>query len=107
GALTPPAVVDLCAQAIAAREAKIGAFAALDIAAARRDAERLELPHSPLRGLPVGIKDIFDTADFPTTYGSPVYAGHQTKSDATVVMMVRRAGGIIVGKTVKIGRAHV
>jgi Asp-tRNA(Asn)/Glu-tRNA(Gln) amidotransferase A subunit family amidase len=100
GELTPRAAVELCAQAIAAREAEIGAFAALDIEAARHDAERLELPRSPLRGLPVGIKDIFDTADFPTAYGSSLYAGHQPKSDAAMVMMVRRAGGIVMGKTV-------
>jgi Asp-tRNA(Asn)/Glu-tRNA(Gln) amidotransferase A subunit family amidase len=100
GELTPAAVVDLCAQAIAIREAEIGAFTALDVDTARRDAERLELPRSPLRGLPVGIKDIFDTADLSTAYGSSLYAGHQPRSDAAVVMMVRRAGGIVLGKTV-------
>jgi Asp-tRNA(Asn)/Glu-tRNA(Gln) amidotransferase A subunit family amidase len=100
GELTPRAAVELCAQAIATREAEIGAFAALDIEAARRDAGRLELLRSPLRGLPVGIKDIFDTADFPTAYGSSLYAGHRPKSDAATVMMVRRAGGIVMGKTV-------
>jgi Asp-tRNA(Asn)/Glu-tRNA(Gln) amidotransferase A subunit family amidase len=100
GELMPRAAVELCAQAIATREAEIGAFAALDIEAARRDAGRPELPRSPLRGLPVGIKDIFDTADFPTAYGSSLYAGHRPKSDAATVMMVRRAGGIVMGKTV-------
>jgi Asp-tRNA(Asn)/Glu-tRNA(Gln) amidotransferase A subunit family amidase len=100
GELSPVAVVDLCAQAIAAREPEIGAFVALDIAAARRDAQTPELARSPLRGLPVGMKDIFDTIDFPTAYGSPIYAGHRPKADATVVAMVRRAGGIVIGKTV-------
>jgi Asp-tRNA(Asn)/Glu-tRNA(Gln) amidotransferase A subunit family amidase len=100
GTLTPCAVVDLCTQAIAAREAEIGAFAALDLEAARRDAGRPELLRTPLRGLPVGIKDIFDTADFLTTYGSPIYAGHRPKSDAAMVMLVKRAGGIVLGKTV-------
>jgi Asp-tRNA(Asn)/Glu-tRNA(Gln) amidotransferase A subunit family amidase len=100
GMLKPCAVVDLCAQAIAAREAEIGAFAALDLEAARRDAGRPELLRTPLRGLPVGIKDIFDTADFPTAYGSPIYAGHRPKSDAAMVMLVKRAGGIVLGKTV-------
>ena len=46
------------------------------------------------------MKDIFDTADFPTEYGSPIYAGHQPKADAAMVMLVRRAGGIVLGKTV-------
>jgi Asp-tRNA(Asn)/Glu-tRNA(Gln) amidotransferase A subunit family amidase len=100
GDLTPRAVVDLCAQAIAARETEIGAFAALDIEAARREAERLKLVRSPLRGLPVGIKDIFDTADFPTAYGSPIYPGYRPKADAATVMLVKRAGGIVPGKTV-------
>jgi len=100
GELAPAAVIDLCAHVIAAREPEIGAFTALDIEAARRNAEAPGLPQSALRGLPVGIKDIFDTIDFPTTYGSTIYAGHQPKADAAVVAMVRRAGGIVLGKTV-------
>jgi Asp-tRNA(Asn)/Glu-tRNA(Gln) amidotransferase A subunit family amidase len=100
GALSPLAVVELCAQAIAAREPEIGAFAALDLAAARRRAQDAELARSPLRGLPVGMKDIFDTIDFPTAYGSPIYAGHRPKADAAMVALVRRAGGIVLGKTV-------
>jgi Asp-tRNA(Asn)/Glu-tRNA(Gln) amidotransferase A subunit family amidase len=100
GDLTPLAVVDYCAKAITAREGEIGAFAALDIVAARRAAEQPELARSPLRGLPVGIKDIFDTADYPTSYGSPIYAGHQPKADAAMVMLVKRAGGLVFGKTV-------
>jgi Asp-tRNA(Asn)/Glu-tRNA(Gln) amidotransferase A subunit family amidase len=98
GALTPRAVVEMCAEAIAAREGVIGAFTALDVEAARRTAD--SLASRPLHGLPVGIKDIFDTADFPTAYGSPIYAGHRPKSDAAMVMAVRRAGGVILGKTV-------
>jgi Asp-tRNA(Asn)/Glu-tRNA(Gln) amidotransferase A subunit family amidase len=58
------------------------------------------LARSPLHGLPVGIKDIFDTADYPTSYGSPIYAGHQPKADAAMVMLVKRAGGLVLGKTV-------
>ena len=98
GELTPRAVVEMCAEAIAARESEIGAFTALDIEGARRTADSLAA--LPLRGLPVGMKDIFDTADFPTAYGSPIYAGHRPKSDAAMVMAVRRAGGVILGKTV-------
>jgi len=98
GALTPRAVVEMCAEAIAARESEIGAFTALDIEGARRTAD--SLASMPLRGLPVGMKDIFDTADFPTAYGSSIYAGHRPKTDAAMVMAVRRAGGVIIGKTV-------
>ena len=98
GALTPRAAVEMCAEAIAARESEIGAFTALDIEGARRTADNLA--SMPLRGLPVGMKDIFDTVDFPTAYGSSIYAGHRPKSDAAMVMAVRRAGGVIIGKTV-------
>jgi Asp-tRNA(Asn)/Glu-tRNA(Gln) amidotransferase A subunit family amidase len=98
GALAPRAVVEMCAEAVAMREGEIGAFTALDIEAARRTADGLA--SLPLHGLPVGMKDIFDTADFPTAYGSAIYAGHRPKSDAAMVMAVRRAGGVILGKTV-------
>jgi Asp-tRNA(Asn)/Glu-tRNA(Gln) amidotransferase A subunit family amidase len=100
GELKPRAVVDLCAEAIAAREKDIRAFVSLDLDAARRAAEDKRFAASPLRGLPVGFKDIFDTADFPTQYGSPIYAGYRPRADATAVALTRRAGGIILGKTV-------
>jgi len=100
GSLTPRKVVDLCAQAIAAREAAVGAFVALDVEAARSSAKRADLAQMPLRGLPVGVKDIFDTVDFPTEYGSPIYAGYRPKADAAMVALIRRAGGIVLGKTV-------
>jgi Asp-tRNA(Asn)/Glu-tRNA(Gln) amidotransferase A subunit family amidase len=100
GKLTPRAVVELCAEAIAAREMDIGAFATLDLAGARRAADEPRLSSLPLRGLPVGFKDIFDTADLPTQYGSPVYANHRPAADATAVALTRQAGGIVLGKTV-------
>ena len=100
GTIAPLGVVDICAAAIARREGDLGAFAALDIEAARRAAADPALRLAPLRGLPVGIKDIFDTADFPTRYGSPIYAGHRPRADAALVTLVRRAGGLLLGKTV-------
>ena len=100
GELTPARVLDLCAQAIAAREPEIGAFATLDLPRAQQQAETPGLAQRPLAGLPVGIKDIYDTADMPTAYGTPIYAGHRPASDAAMVMLVRRAGGVIAGKTV-------
>ena len=100
GALTPADAVALCAEAIAEREPAIGAFTVLDLDGARSAAETAGLAQTPLRGLPVGIKDIFDTADLPAEYGSPIYAGHRPRADAALVMMVRRAGGIVLGKTV-------
>jgi Asp-tRNA(Asn)/Glu-tRNA(Gln) amidotransferase A subunit family amidase len=102
GELTPAAVIERCAEAIAAREPEVGAFASLDLDTARERAARAGavLASKPLRGLPVGMKDIFDTADLPTEYGSPIYAGYRPKADAALVSLVRRAGGIILGKTV-------
>jgi Asp-tRNA(Asn)/Glu-tRNA(Gln) amidotransferase A subunit family amidase len=99
GELSPAAVIALCAEAIAARDADIGAFAACDIDAAREAATERHAS-APLRGLPIGIKDIFDTAQLPTAYGSRLYAGHRPKADATLVMLAQRAGGIVLGKTV-------
>ncbi len=102
GATTAAEVLDLCAAAIAARESEIRAFTALDLDAARKQAQALgtSARQVPLRGLPVGVKDIFDTVDFPTAYGSPIYTGHRPRTDASLVMLVRRAGGIVPGKTV-------
>ncbi len=100
GELKPRAAVELCAQAIAAREKDVGAFVALDLDAARRAADDPRLAATPLRGLPVAFKDIFDTADLPTQYGSPIYAGFRPRADASAVALTRRAGGIVIGKTV-------
>jgi Asp-tRNA(Asn)/Glu-tRNA(Gln) amidotransferase A subunit family amidase len=100
GTLTPRAVVELCAEAIAARESEVAAFVALDLDGARRAAEDPRLASTPLRGLPVAFKDIFDTADLPTQYGSPIYAGFRPRADATAVALTRRSGGILIGKTV-------
>ena len=108
GELTPEGVVDLCAAAISAREDDVGAFTHLDIegarAHARANADKLRA--APLRGLTVGLKDIYDTADMPTEYGSAAYKGHQPAADSTPVTMLRRAGGIMLGKTVTTEFAH-
>jgi Asp-tRNA(Asn)/Glu-tRNA(Gln) amidotransferase A subunit family amidase len=98
--LKPRAAAELCAEAIAAREKDVGAFVVLDLDAARRAAEEPRLASLPLRGLPVAFKDIFDTADLPTQYGSPIYAGYRPRADATAVALTRRAGGVMIGKTV-------
>jgi Asp-tRNA(Asn)/Glu-tRNA(Gln) amidotransferase A subunit family amidase len=105
GELTAAAVLEMCEQAIAKREAEIGAFAALDLARAKKLAA--SSPAGPLRGLPVGVKDIVDTADFPTEYGSAIYAGHRPHTDAAVVSLIRRAGGLVLGKTVTTEFAHM
>ena len=83
------------ADAHAGREAELGAFVAADYAHATDHAG-----DGPLKGLPVGVKDIMDTAGFATEQGSPIYAGNRSRGDAAVVALTRRAGGAVVGKTV-------
>lgn len=92
GELAAEAAVAQSVQAIAAQDAAIGAFVC-------RDPEARVAGQGPLRGIAVGIKDIIDTADFPTEMGSPIYRGHRPRADAPVVAMLRRAGATIVGKT--------
>lgn len=91
---------------IAARDVPVAAWAHLNpehaLAQAEladravRNSDRL----GPLHGVPVGIKDVIDTADFPTENGTPVFAGRQPGSDAAVVTTLRDAGAVIIGKTV-------
>jgi Asp-tRNA(Asn)/Glu-tRNA(Gln) amidotransferase A subunit family amidase len=85
---------------IAARDGELQSFVAVhDAASAERELARALAHGGALAGLPVGVKDIFDTATLPTGYGSPLYAGHQPRSDAAIVQAIRRAGGVVVGKT--------
>jgi Asp-tRNA(Asn)/Glu-tRNA(Gln) amidotransferase A subunit family amidase len=84
------------------REAAVHAFAHLDPDAALAQARLLDAGpvRGPLHGLPLGVKDLFDTADMPTSYGSPIYAGHRPKADAASVALCREAGALVLGKTV-------
>jgi Asp-tRNA(Asn)/Glu-tRNA(Gln) amidotransferase A subunit family amidase len=108
GTLQPIDIIEQCADAIAAQEDEVGAFTYLDIDGARKRAreDAARLAAGALRGLPVGLKDIYDTADMPTEYGSAAYKGHRPASDAAAVTMLRRAGGIMLGKTVTTEFAH-
>lgn len=90
---------DAHAAVIAAREPAIHAFAHLEVAAARASVPA-QAARGPLRGAPVGVKDIFDSGDMPTAYGVPFYAGNRPATDAPIVALVRRAGGVLIGKTV-------
>lgn len=95
---TPRAVLDTCIAAIAAREDAVRAFCALDLDAARAGADNPALAGTALAGLPFAVKDIIDTRDLPTAYGSPIYEGYRPRVDAPVVAMARRAGGVLLGK---------
>ena len=99
GRLTPTDVATLCADAIRAKEDEIRAFAAVDLDALVANAGAPGLKDTPLAGLPVGVKDVLDTRDFATERGSPLYAGYRPPTDAAVVRMAARAGGLIAGKT--------
>ena len=93
------ALVAACLERIAARDGEIGAWARLDPAHALGQACMADAcGGGPLRGIPVGIKDIFDTADLPTEYGSPIHRGHRPARDSACVAALRRAGAVILGK---------
>jgi amidase len=102
GALSAEALVRDCLERIEAAEPAVHAWAWLDADGAVQAARTLDRQPSagPLHGIPLGIKDVIDTADMPTAYGSPIYAGHRAVADAAVVAAIRNAGGIILGKTV-------
>jgi Asp-tRNA(Asn)/Glu-tRNA(Gln) amidotransferase A subunit family amidase len=96
-----------CLDRIDEREPTVGAWTFLDRdqlqAQARQADQRAEQAHDelpPLNGIPVGIKDIFDTCDMPTENGTAAHRGRRPEKDATVVDLLRRAGAIIFGKTV-------
>ncbi|KQV93511.1 MULTISPECIES: amidase [unclassified Streptomyces] len=73
-------------------------LAELEAVAESRQRDR-ETPKGLLHGVPVGIKDLSDTADMPTGYGSAAYAGHRPPADAACVALARSAGAVILGKT--------
>ena len=100
--LTSEALLASYLERIVAREAVVGAWQYLDrdqaLAEARsRDSEA---PRGPLHGIPIAVKDLIDTFDMPTAYGSPIYRGHQPAADASCVALARAAGAIVLGKTV-------
>jgi len=98
GQLAATDLMESCLARIAEQERVVHAFAWFDPALARRGAI-LARP-GPLQGLPLGIKDIFDTADMPTEYGSPIWRGWRPKAGAASVAWARASGAAAVGKTV-------
>ena len=105
GRLTAEALTRACLERIGARDSVVRAFTYLDperaLAEARsRDRAGKAGSRGPLNGLPFGVKDIIDTHDMPTAYGSPIHAGHQPSADAACVALGREAGAVMLGKTV-------
>jgi Asp-tRNA(Asn)/Glu-tRNA(Gln) amidotransferase A subunit family amidase len=101
GEITAEQLARACLVRIAAREADVRAWSYVDPNAVIRQARELDkLPsRGKLHGIPVGVKDIYDTADMPTQHNSPIYTGHRPNADAATVGTLRAAGALILGKT--------
>ncbi len=108
GKIAPRELVDECLQRIEKFEPAVRAWVLVDAEGARRAADEAARRISrgdyrgPLDGVPVGIKDIIDVAGMPTKAGSPTREYHVAESDAPLVAALRRAGAIILGKTVTV-----
>ncbi|MDO8388800.1 MAG: amidase [Polaromonas sp.] len=95
-------LVRACLERISEREPEVQAFVQLGAEAALARARQLDAGpvRGLLHGLPFGVKDLFDSVDLPTAYGSPIYAGQQPSADAAAVALCREAGAVLIGKTV-------
>jgi aspartyl-tRNA(Asn)/glutamyl-tRNA(Gln) amidotransferase subunit A len=106
GTLRPSDLVEHCLKRIDQLEPDIHAWVSVDAAGARREAKRLDALQDddewlgPLHGIPIGIKDIINVAGWPTKCGSPLREKHVADRDAAVVASLRKAGAILLGKTV-------
>jgi len=106
GGDTPRHFLERGLERLAAIEPEIGAFVTLSLESARAAADksaerwRQNRPLSAIDGMPVGIKDVIETVDMPTQFGSPLFEGWRSHKDAASVAALRAAGAVIVGKTV-------
>jgi Asp-tRNA(Asn)/Glu-tRNA(Gln) amidotransferase A subunit family amidase len=106
GGDSPRAFLERCLESLDAWEPAVGAFVALNLDGARAAADQSTKRWrdgnaiSPIDGMPVGIKDIIETADMPTQNGSPLFDGFRSDRDAASVAALREAGAVIIGKTV-------
>lgn len=108
GSDTPRAYLERCLARIAALEPAVMAWEFLNLEPARHAADeassryRRGAPLSPVDGMPLGIKDLIETADMPTEYGSELFKGNRPLSDAAAVYFLRKGGAVLVGKTVTV-----
>jgi Asp-tRNA(Asn)/Glu-tRNA(Gln) amidotransferase A subunit family amidase len=106
GDLSSEELVAACLDRISGLEPELGAWAHLDpeyaLAQARAadEARREGKGIGPLHGVPLGVKEIIDTADQPTEHGTPVFRGRRPSADAACVAALRAAGAVVLGKTV-------
>jgi amidase len=108
GKLTASAWVSSCLERIAEREPAVMAWEYLDPDAALNKARALDRSARAgiAAGVPFSVKDIIDTADMPTAYGTPIHAGHRPGRDAGCVSIARAAGAILLGKNVSTEFGH-
>ena len=101
GRLTAEALTRSCLERIAERDPVTKAWSYLDPLLAIRSAREVDKAYvrGVLHGLPLGVKDMIDTADMPTTHNSPIYQGLQQGRDAACVGIARGEGAVILGKT--------
>jgi Asp-tRNA(Asn)/Glu-tRNA(Gln) amidotransferase A subunit family amidase len=102
GKLTAEQLAQACLARVAEREGEVHAWVHIDadhVLAQARACDR-EPRRSALHGIPVGIKDIIDVEGLPAEYGSPIYAGNKARTDAACVAALKKAGAVIMGKTV-------
>lgn len=101
GKITSEMLVRSCIERIEERDAQLGAWEYINPQDAIRQARALD--QAPRRGLlcglPIAVKDLIDTVDMPTTYGSSIYKTHRPASDAACISICRDAGAVILGKT--------
>ena len=109
GSITSEALVYSCLERIDLREPDVQAWAYLnaDLALAQARACDQIAPVGPLHGIPIGVKDIIETGDMPTEYGSAIYPNHRSVDDATCIARARAAGAVIIGKTVSTEFAYL
>jgi Asp-tRNA(Asn)/Glu-tRNA(Gln) amidotransferase A subunit family amidase len=95
-------LVRACLDRINERYLQVRAFVHLNADTALARARQLDAGpvHGLLHGLPFGAKDLFDTHDMPTAYGSSIYAQNQPRADAAAIALCREAGAVLLGKTV-------
>jgi Asp-tRNA(Asn)/Glu-tRNA(Gln) amidotransferase A subunit family amidase len=101
GQLTAETLARACLDRIAERDPAVKAWSYIDRDAVLRQAREIDKHpvRSPLHGIPVGVKDMIDTADMPTTYNSNLFTGHRPSLDAAAVSTLRAAGALMLGKT--------
>ncbi len=108
GSLCPSDLVEQCLERIERFDGRVHAWVVVDKEAALRTAHELDRElaagrdRGPLHGIPVGVKDIIDVASLPTQAGSPLRRGHVAAADAPLVAALRKAGAVVLGKTVTV-----